>query len=416
MTDKVGIEYIGFSTSKAVISLEELAKKKKIDISKYTKGLGQDKMSVITQKEDVITLAFEAVMDAVDVSNRNNKNDNFFDDVELLLFATESAVDNSKSSACELYGLLKEKFNIKQDCRCLEVKHACYGGTGALMLAKDFVKANQNKKALVVMSDIAFYGLKTSGEPTQGCGAVAVVVSNKPNIATFCDDNVYITENKNDFYRPIFCQEPIYDGHNSIKCYLSMFQDAVKKYQEKKENKNNDRNTFDYLITHQPFTKMLDKCCKEAGIDNIENENDVIKKYNRVIGNSYTASLYIGLLSLLENSNNNLANKKIAMFSYGSGAECELFGIDVIDGYKNYLNGEIHTKKLNDRKELNYREYQKCLKDFKKRETKLNWMSKKINVKNDKKDNKNKVFPEFDNNIELTKICNGIRYYNIKID
>ena len=149
MTGQIGIEYIGFSTSKAVISLEELAKKKKIDISKYTKGLGQDKMSVITQNEDVITLGFEAVMDAIDISRKNNKTNNFFEDVELLLFATESAVDNSKSSACELYGLLKEKFNIKQDCRCLEVKHACYGGTGALMLAMDFVKANQNKKALI---------------------------------------------------------------------------------------------------------------------------------------------------------------------------------------------------------------------------------------------------------------------------
>ena len=400
MKNEIGIEYIGFSTSNAVFDLELLAKKKKIDVSKYKQGLCQEKMSVITPTEDIITLGFEAVCDINSIVD--NKYKNFLEGIGLLLFATESATDNSKSSACELHNLLNQKFNLTKNCRCLDVKHACYGGTSALMLSKDFVIANPNKKALVIMSDIAFYGLNTAGEPTQGCGAIAVVISNKPNIATFCDDGVYITDNKNDFYRPIFCQKPIYDGHNSIKCYLSMFQDAIKQYKEQKKKQNNDKHTFDYLITHQPFTKMLDKCCKEAGIDNIENENNVIKKYNIVIGNSYTASLYIGLLSLLENSTKDLSNQQIAMFSYGSGAECELFSLKIIKGYDNYLNKEKHIKMLDNRETLTYRQYKQYLKNFKQREKKLNW----------KCDNKYKTL-SVKHNIILEKIVNGVRYYNI---
>ena len=100
------------------------------------------------------------------------------------------------------------------------------------MLAKNYVIANPDKKVLVVMSDIAFYGIHSKGEPTQGCGAVALLISSKPKIATFNNDSVFSADNKNDFYRPIYQVNPIYDGHFSIKCYLAMFEKALTKYSQ----------------------------------------------------------------------------------------------------------------------------------------------------------------------------------------
>lgn len=378
---KIGIENIGFYTTGACFSLLELSKQINQDEDKFTQGIGQEKMSIITKQEDIITMAYNATMEFLTEKQKQ--------EINLLLFATESSIDNSKSAGNELHTLLK----LKNNCRCLEVKQACYGGTGALMLAKDFVKSNKNKKALVIASDVAFYGLNTGGEPTQGCGAIAILVSNNPKIAYFEDNNIYLTENKNDFYRPSFQSKPIYDGHFSIKCYLSMFKNIMKDFKQKDH--------FDYLITHMPFSKMLDKCCKNIELDEIKNENENIKKYNKIIGNTYTASVYIGLLSLLENSNNDLKHKKIAIFSYGSGAECECYTIKISKNYKKYLNKERHLKILKNRKNIKYNQYVDLLNYFENSE-------KQLNLKIEDNDEYYKF-----SRIKLIEIENGIKKYKI---
>jgi hydroxymethylglutaryl-CoA synthase len=54
------------------------------------------------------------------------------------------------------------------------------------------------------------------------------------------------------------------------------------------------------------------------------------------LGNIYTGSLFNGLLTLLCDSTINLNNKKIFMFSYGSGCAASLFMLHVKDGYKTH--------------------------------------------------------------------------------
>ncbi len=288
-TGKTTIAKVIANTTKAVFNLASLAEKTHEDAEKYTHGLGQVKMSVITPRQDIVSMAYNATTDFI--------TDDLKQQIDLVLFATESGIDESKSASIELHALL----HLPERCRCLDIKHACYGGTGALHIARTHIQANNNSKVLVLMSDIAFYGVDTAGEATQGCGAIAMIISSTPKICTFNDDDIFLSDNRDDFYRPSFSQSPVYDGHFSIKCYLSMFQKAIKLYGNLySENSHN----FDYLITHMPFAKMLDKCCKLANIDFIKNENNVIKAYGSVVGNIYTASLYLGLLSLLENSKN----------------------------------------------------------------------------------------------------------------
>ena len=45
--------------------------------------------------------------------------------------------------------------------------------------------------------------------------------------------------------------------------------------------------------------------------------------YSRRVGNLYTGSLYLGLISLLENATTLTAGNQIGLFSYGSGAVAE---------------------------------------------------------------------------------------------
>ena len=81
--------------------------------------------------------------------------------------------------------------------------------------------------------------------------------------------------------------------------------------------------------------------------------------YNRIIGNSYTASMYIGLTSLLENCKQNLAGQRVGFFSYGSGCVAEFFSGTVVAGYEKCLHTLSHQKMLDERLEVSYDEYLK---------------------------------------------------------
>ena len=59
--------------------------------------------------------------------------------------------------------------------------------------------------------------------------------------------------------------------------------------------------------------------------------------YSQRVGNIYTGSLFLGLLSLLENNTTLEAGNKIALYSYGSGAVAEVFSMTLVDGYREQL-------------------------------------------------------------------------------
>jgi hydroxymethylglutaryl-CoA synthase len=57
-------------------------------------------------------------------------------------------------------------------------------GIYAVKNAIRFIKSDAPKsKAIVVCSDIALYQMGTSGEPTQGSGAAAILIESNPKIA-----------------------------------------------------------------------------------------------------------------------------------------------------------------------------------------------------------------------------------------
>ena len=354
---KIGIEQIGFYTTNTAFSLLELAQHTSQDnLDKYTIGLEQKYMSVITPDEDIISMATKATQRFITDEDRKH--------IVAIFFATESATDASRSVAVDLH----KSLGIQPNCLCLELKQACFSGTGAINMAINHLKANHNnnsnQKVLVIMADIAYYGANTPGEATQGCGAIAMLISYNPKIAIFNNDSVILTEHHDDFCRPIHQKSPIYDGHLSIKCYLSMFEKTLKQYNKNIANNHGKGQEFDYFISHLPFARMLDKCCKFAGIDEKKNENMAIKKYPSVVGNIYTASLYLGLLSLLENSNNDLSNKKIALFSYGSGSECAIYSLTILPNYTNNLHVTEHTNMLKKRKIIDFVSYRDLLKNY----------------------------------------------------
>lgn len=351
---EIGIEKLGFYTPKNYIDIVELAKARNQEPDKFTIGIGQDKQAVPAVYEDAVTMAAEAADQVLDETNR--------DDIGLVIVGTESSVDESKASALFLMDLL----NLPEDVRAFEIKEACYGATAGLQMAANFINANPDKKALVIASDIARYGINTPGEVTQGAGSVAMLISNDPEILTLENKSVYMSRNVGDFWRPTFSKTAFARGKYSNQIYIEFFETLWKKYQAKYQVTADD---FKAMLFHIPYTKMgakamrtLDGNIPAEKYEQLKSEYQASIKFGREVGNLYTGSLYLGLLSYLINSDVEPADE-LLLFSYGSGAVGELYSAKVSSDFKQKINVKNVQSMLNERQQISISDYEKIFSD-----------------------------------------------------
>ena len=218
---KVGIDAISFFTSNYYLDLKTLAQVRGIDVEKFHTGLGQHHMGIPAPDEDIVTLASNAAMRLLKWVNPQ--------DIDTLVFATESGIDQSKAAGLFVHQLLK----LPADCRVLEVKQACYSCTGALMLMLPKLVLEPHKKILLIASDVSRYGLNTPGESSQGCGAVAMVLSAHPRLLEIDPRSGIYTEDVMDFWRPNYRDEALVDGKYSCELYLKVLKESFYHYEAK---------------------------------------------------------------------------------------------------------------------------------------------------------------------------------------
>ena len=328
--DRIGIESIGLAWPKHCLALKDLAAARGVDASKYVRGIGQEIMGVLAPDEDIVTLGAEAAKEAlsgVDIEK-----------IDTVLLATESGIDQSKAASIYMHKLL----GLPKNCRALEVKQACSSSSVALQMALAQIALHPKKKVLLIASDVARYGLGAAGEPTQGAGAVAMVISNEPKILNFDFEHGSYTEDVMDFWRPNYKDEAIVDGKYSIKVYLRALTECWNSYAAESGRAYDD---FDGFCYHLPFTQMARKAhshlakINKAGFSDEQMQAvEPALLYGRLLGNAYTAALYIGLCSLLEQSTEDFSGKRLGFFAYGSGCVGTFFSAAVCAGYRDHLN------------------------------------------------------------------------------
>jgi hydroxymethylglutaryl-CoA synthase len=347
-----GIDLISFYAPAYYLDLATLARIRGVEKEKYYAGLGQERMAVPPPDEDIVTMAASAVAPLLEKVDRR--------DIDLLLFATESGIDQSKAAALFLHGLLQ----LPRRCRALELKEACYAATAGLQLALPLVAAQPGRKALVVGSDIARYDLSSPGEPTQGAGAVAMIVSANPRLLALDPESGLYAEDIMDFWRPNYREEALVDGKYSMRVYIAALEEAWRQYAALSGRGFDDLDRFCY---HLPFTRMAEKAhlrlSKIAGkpepaAETLDRQIGDSLRYNRVTGNTYTASVYEGLASLLDHCGEDLGGRRVALFSYGSGCMGEFFSGRVQPGYRDHLLASRHRNLLDSRAELSYQQYE----------------------------------------------------------
>ena len=347
----IGIDKIGFATSQYVLKLQDLAEARGTDPNKYSKGLLLNEISIAPMTEDIVTLAASASNSILTEQEK--------EEIDMVIVATESGIDQSKAAAVFVHGLL----GIQPFARSFEVKEACYGATAALHYAKLHVENSPKSKVLVIASDIAKYGVGTPGEPTQGAGSVAMLITQNPRIMAFNNDNVAQTRDIMDFWRPNYSSTPFVNGLYSTQQYLESLMTTWTEY---KKRYNWTTNDFAAICFHLPYPKLALKGLKKIMAENLTQEKkDLLQNhfdqsilYSQKVGNIYTGSLFLGLLSLLENTDSLKAGDKIALYSYGSGAVAEFFSGELVEGYEAYLDKD-RLNKLDQRTALSVSDYEK---------------------------------------------------------
>ena len=345
---RIGIDRMAFATTNDYLDLVELAKERGVDPNKFTIGIGQDLQAVVPPTQDIVTLGATAAKKLLTPELEKN--------ISTVIVATESGIDNSQASAIYIKHLL----GLSDFTRTVEMKEACYSATAAIQFAKGVVALNPQETVLVIAADIARYGLNTPGEVTQGAGAVAMLISRNPHILTLEDTTVAYSKDIMDFWRPLYATEALVDGKYSTNVYIEFFLQTFTRYQQLTGRELAD---FAALTFHMPFTKMGKK-----GLEGLlKDRNDEVAQrlrtqltasqlFSRQVGNLYTGSLYLSLMSLLQNSDLR-AGSRIGLFSYGSGAEGEFYTGILEDGYEHYMNNI--QEELKHRHQVSVAEYEK---------------------------------------------------------
>ena len=341
-----GLSALSFYTPHRYVALDTLAEHHGIDPAKFSRGIGQEKIAMPGHDEDVVTLAAEAAKPIIDRYGT--------DGIDTIMFATETGVDQSKSAGLYLQGLLGLPANVRN----VELKQACYSATAALQMACAHVARKPDRKVLVIASDIARYDLDSSGEATQGAAAVAMLVTANPTLLEIGTVSGLFSEDIMDFWRPNHRRTPLVDGKYSALRYLNALVEAWRDY---RANGGLDYDAFAHFCYHLPFSRMGEKAHRHLAKEAQATSNlDMALPgmiYNRQVGNSYTASMYLAILSTLENSDADLTGSSFGLFSYGSGATGEFFDAKVVAGYRDHLFTARHRELIENRDPVSYDEY-----------------------------------------------------------
>lgn len=386
-----GIDAIAYDIAKIHLPIKDLAIARDIDPDKLEKGLGLLKMTLPDVHQDTVVFGANALTRLIDDNHLNPA------DIARIYVGTESGIDNSKPVASFIVTLMEQKYghNSFLHTDAVDLTFACIGAVDALQNCIDFVRLNPDKKAVVIASDIAKYDLESSGEYTQGAGAVALLVSANPRIIAFDNTWAVSTRGVFDFFKPyrtiakkeitnieanepwfgnleaeieIHKDQPVFDGQYSNLVYTERTKEAYYNFKKLNNIEGSLYDTWESIIMHLPYAfqgrRMFSEIfALDANEPLLTGNEDAAEFANRVkeiskseeykafvnqkmqpaepasslIGNLYTGSIFMGLLSALvvkAEQGAELEGKKFGFLAYGSGSKSKAFQGTLQSGWK----------------------------------------------------------------------------------
>ena len=200
------------------------------------------------------------------------------DGVRFLGLGTESSLDNS-AGAIIVKGMVDAALRaegrapLSRACEVPEFKHACLGGVYAMKSAiRALALDSRGSTAIVVCADVAEYQRGSSGEPTQGAGAVAMLIEENPTLATvdLAASGSASDYRIMDFRKPMlrFCGQdrsethqvqdfPVFNGKYSTTCYIDETLHALADmYERRGLNAAQHLASIEHIFMHRPYRRM----------------------------------------------------------------------------------------------------------------------------------------------------------------
>ncbi|MDD2821818.1 MAG: hydroxymethylglutaryl-CoA synthase [Flavobacterium sp.] len=413
---KTGIDAITFDVAKIHLPIKTLAIARNIEPEKLEKGLGLIKMTLPDTHQDTVVFGANALTKLIQDNNIN------LNEIARIYVGTESAIDNSKPISSFLVALMEQKFgeNILSECDVVDFTFACIGGVDALQNCIDFVTLNPTKKAIVVTTDFAKYDLNSTGEYTQGAGAVAMLITSNPRIIAFENNWATSTKGVFDFFKPyrtiskqqitgntsneawfenleseveIHKDQPVFDGQYSNQCYMDRTRDAYFSFKKIKNTTKTVYETWESIVMHLPYAFQGRRMLSEiyaldasnkiiSGEENATEYQNKLKEVSKsetyrdfvsqklqpaeiassLIGNLYTGSIFMGLLSTLAHFHDNkieVFDKKFGFLAYGSGSKSKVFEGTIQSEWKSAIANVNLFETLEKSIEIDFETYEK---------------------------------------------------------
>ncbi len=336
----VGIVSYGFYIPKYRITVNELAKVWGKSPTDVKRSLNIREKTVSYLDEDSLTMAYESAAMAFAGSKIKKE------DVRVIFFGSESppyAVNPASTILAEFLGI--EKNYLASDNQ-----FACKAATGALISAVGLIQNNFTKYALVTASDKATAKPHDALEYTAASGSVSLIVG-KTNVALEILGYDSFSSDTPDFWRRDGIRYPSHSGRFTGKpAYFYHIQNATKNLLQKTKLNPSD---FKYAIFHMPNGKFPQEVARSLGFSEKQIEAGLTVPF---LGNSYTASALLGLISTL----NRVKTGDLIFFaSYGSGAGSDSFVFRVTNNLQKVKKD--FQKALADKNYIDYPTYLKFM-------------------------------------------------------
>lgn len=332
-----GISDIGLYVPKNRITLDRLIDHRtfgnatlKEKFQRAKDSINQNSFRHNSSFEDVVSMGLNSLF-KLDKS--------LFKNIKQIITATETSLDFSKPISSYILGQLIQRNYTDYSTLVYQIQNACLGGVIALVNLINSLK--NNEKGVVISTDVARYSPNTTAELTQGSGSISLIVSQNPQLVEIYTNNIgYFSSNEKDFFRPINQNYPSVMGRYSMQKYYQAIFNAIKNYSQNCNLTINETlNSTDYFVFHLPFASMPDTIIEMFENDGVYLAKEKIKcvDLTKELGNIYTGSIFLSLISLLIN-NTNLENKTVGFIAYGSGNSAMFFKGQIKDTYKSVVD------------------------------------------------------------------------------
>jgi len=407
----VGIDAVAFDVARIHLPITSLAAARGIEPEKLEKGLGLTRMTFPDVHQDAVVFAANALTKLAAQEGLD------FRTITRLYVGSESGIDNAKPIGSFLTALMEQQFGdgVLEHCDTVDFTFACIGAVDALQNCLDYIRLHPSEKAIVIATDFAKYDLGSTGEYTQGAGAVALLVSASPRLVSFGTEWAVSTKGVFDFFKPyrqvaksdflgagntpwfgnleahieIHKDQPVFDGQYSNQCYMDRTRQAYFALKEKKEFDGTLYDSWSRIIMHLPYAfqgrrmlteifamdsdlpidsndsefplKLKELAKSEAYRAFVSEKLQPAERASSLIGNLYTGSIFMGLLSTLDDAAQKdlpITRSTFGFMAYGSGSKSKVFEGILEEGWRDQIDKIRLFETLAESHEMDFATYE----------------------------------------------------------